>query len=128
MTPAHRCIIWAGPSEGSAYRALRVAIRRRGLRIVTARAAEDVTDLVEHGVGSVVVALDHGSRRWSRDVAEALRHACRRVVLFVIVERSDFAGYYDLMEQGANYYYQLNEGPRAISHAIEWGAIAHPVP
>ncbi len=120
-------IIWAGPGHGAAYRALRAAIRRRGMRIITARATNDLTDLVEHGAGSVVVVFDQGSKRWSLDVAAALRHAYRRVALFVIVERSDFAGYYGLMEQGAGYYYQLSEGPQAISHAIEWGAVAHTV-
>ena len=113
-------VIWAGPKEGRAYRALRAAIRRRGLHILAARAAEHLQDLVAHNAGSVIVACDLGSKRWSLAAFAALRRAGRRTLLFVIVERSDFGNYYDLMKEGAQCYYELSEGPERISRAVRW--------
>ena len=120
MKAGQPSVIWAGPKEGRAYRALRAAIRRRGLHILAARAAEHLQDLVANNAGSVIVACDRGSKMWSLAAFAALRRSGRRALLFVIVERSNFGNYYNLMKEGAQCYYELSEGPERISRAVRW--------
>ena len=122
MKAGQPSIIWAGPEDGRAYGTLRAAIRRRGIGILAAQTAERLQDLVVHNAGSVIVACDRGSERWSLAAVAALRNSGRRTGLFVIVERSDFSNYYNLMKDGAQCYYELSEGPERISRAVRWFA------
>ena len=49
-------------------------------------------------------------------------YSARRVPIVVLVEEPNFGDYYYLMSHGAQYYYQLSEGPEKISRAINWAA------
>lgn len=113
-------VIWVGPAHCEAYEALQSAIRKRGLRISMAPAANRLMHLLKDHAHPILVVCDQQTDQRSRAVVATVDHLARRVPIFVIVEQSDFSDYYYLMNHGVKYYYQLSEGPERISGAVSW--------
>lgn len=117
-------VIWVGPTGSAAFGAIREAIQDWGIQIANAPTAEDLPGVVDQYVRPIVLVCDETIERRSRTVLASLGQYGRRVPIFVVTEQSDFGDYYYLMNEGAQCYYQLNEGPERISRAVNWVAMS----
>ncbi len=50
----------------------------------------------------------------------------RKNPVIVVVDRTDFSQYYELMSRGAYDYFELPEGPDVIAGAVRWAAQTQP--
>lgn len=115
-------VFWIGPRTGKLYLELVARLGARGLSVIDIESAEAPPETLRLHAKAVIVVCDQGSEGMTRRVLESLHAGLRNSPVIVLVERSEFGDYYDMMNRGANYYYEQSENPRRIAQAVWWAA------
>ena len=97
-------------------------IVRDGFAVQLLTSTEALLAALQAHPKAVVVVCDKEYGRTSREVLAALAAGLRSSPVVVLVERSEFGDYYDVMARGACCYYEQTESPRLIAQAVEWAA------
>jgi len=115
-------ILWIGSPLGVLHDEVVGRIRKDGLEVEELGSAEALLDVLHVHPKAVIVVCDKQYGRRSREVLDALEAGLRGSPVVVLVERSEFGDYYDVMGRGAFCYYEQSENPRRIAEAVEWAA------
>jgi len=115
-------IIWIGPAAGPVHHEVVSKTKRNGLAVLDLDSPESLNAVLRLFPKAVIVVCDNQHGRISRQVLDSMAAGMRNAPVVVLVERSDFGDYYDVMAQGAFCYYEQSESPKAIANAVWWTA------
>ena len=94
------------------------ALEASGFDLVEVTAPEHVFAAVEEIADPVIVVYNDPQQNTARRVLEVLASHRRKVPVIVIVDRSDFQEYYELMCEGAFDYFDLAGDPGWIENSL----------
>jgi DNA-binding NtrC family response regulator len=114
----HAPIVWVGDKRDDAFDRLAAALSRLGLALELCGSVGQLPKALARWRRAVVVARDSGSGSAAAETMAALEHVYRPVPVVVLMEGSAFGRYYDLMGRGADHFYEVNEAPERIAHAV----------
>ena len=119
MTPTNVIAIRAGPRKAllGIYRCL----DRAGVNHIEVEGPVDVpAALGEDGADAVLVF--NTARGEARETLRILRRDWAHVPVVVVVDKTSFDEYYELMCEGAYDYFEVSEGAEVIAEALRWAA------
>lgn len=94
-------------------------LREKGVEVLDLDSYEEVpAALRQHRKAAIVVHSQHRNNG-AHHVLRGLWAVMRNAPVLVVVNHTDLGEYYELMSEGALGYYEVAEGPRRISAAVE---------
>ena len=117
-------VIWVGPAGGESFQRLTADLRRHGLGFIICKNPDQLPQTLSRTPRAVVVVLDDPSASLADATLTALQSVCRPIPVVVLIEKSAFGHYYDLMGRGVRHYYAASESPEQIARAVQY-TVAH---
>lgn len=94
----------------------------QGFHLVEASGPEGLAAALEDAPGATVVVYNRPEENTARRALRVVTRLRRKVPVIILVERSDFSEYYELMCEGAFDYFDVTEDPRWIERAVQSAA------
>lgn len=98
------------------------AIEAKDYRVTKADRIEHLASQLNKTEKTTVLVYTEQGDELPFQVLTELSNQQRKCPVIVVVDRADFAHYYELMCEGAYDYYELSEGSEVITRAVRWAA------
>ena len=115
-------VIIVGLSETPASRELRASLEAMGSRISEVLGPEGIPGLLRDIRKATIVVYSPQSDAAAHRTLAAVAASHRGTPVIVLVDRSEFGEYYELMSAGVVQYYELSERPEIIARGVDRAA------
>lgn len=115
-------VILVGLPRTSASFALRKSLEGMGSRISEVGGPEEIPSLLRDIRRATIVVYSPQRDAAAHRTLAAVASAHRGTPVIVLVDRSEFGEYFELMASGVVQYYELSERPELIARGVERAA------
>jgi DNA-binding NtrC family response regulator len=103
-------------------------LERDGLERREVDCAEQVPAALSSESGNAVLVYSERGQPMATNLLRLLRKNWSEVPVIVLVDRTNFDEFYELMSEGAYDYFETPEGAMVIAEALRWAAYTHALP